>query len=220
MAQLRGVRETLAAVWYDTMVFDGMERGVTRLFGNAHVGDAELSNLQIAGQLGPGGPSIVRALGLRIPYTTRDEEDVLLDHFRVRPVMGDKPYGDYHGSLLSTGRNFAFEDWVTLRIQILYPDIRQKAKDGDCPIEVNDLESAAVALDWMLDRGEEIEAEIPQLPGYQFGRPIVVPTRQGFYAEVACARIDELRATWQSFEKNVPLMARVSFLGLLTREVL
>jgi hypothetical protein len=52
------------------------------------------------------------ALGLRLLNLTREQEDGLLDHFIVTPILGDRPYGERPGSLLSTMRHTLEDETV------------------------------------------------------------------------------------------------------------
>lgn len=220
--RLAGIRERFDRAWYDTVEFhagDG-EGWQYRMFGAANIGNQDLTNLQVPSQLARDRTAVVLAIGLHIPFTTRDEEDLLLDHFTLTPIIGDKRYGTYHGDLLST-RRIGFENWPDLRITFLQPQIWQLTKKHGYttkkPLEKDEL---YVALDWLLEKGIEIkEPELPTRPGYQLGRPIVIPVRQSFWAELVASRVPQLLRAWEGLDKDVPLLVRATFIGLETRDV-
>lgn len=101
MPRVTGVKERYDKIYYDT---HNIEAGQKISFFK----DVDLyrclhnTDVVIAGQFLDA--TVIFSFGVRLMGLTRDQEDVLLDDLMVQPVIRDKVFGPFPGSVLSTLR--------------------------------------------------------------------------------------------------------------------
>ena len=108
MPRLHGCVERRDKCYYDTHTMEpGQE---LRFMRDCKIGEYHHTNMEVRGQLVSDQTVFIFAVGLRLIGLSRDEEDLLLDHFIVTPCIGDHPFGPYPGSVCSTLRYVNEED--------------------------------------------------------------------------------------------------------------
>lgn len=211
MAKLHGIKEHLDHHLYDTVMVE--EASSYRLFGGEGRGDRWLTNMREPYQLQD--PFSVLGLGLRLLGLTRDEEDSLLDFFRVELWINDLPRCDVSGRLLSLQRT-TLENWLELRAVFLQPVIQKLAVKHNYEQPVVTPEDVQVAMDWLLQLqlpdGQEVTWEEPSIPwqGYQLRLPLIIPVRQTFFVELDVH--PTLLKRWKG-------QAQVTLFGIRTRDL-
>lgn len=124
---------------------------------------------------------VLISIGLRVLDAI--EETPILDRLIVTPIIGDKPYGPYPGALCS-----------------IFIDDKTKLQDfAEKELCKNDPQGR--------ECGKKNPIGFAIVPGYALLRPLVIPVRQSFYAEV------------QSGELPRAIELQVMFFGLLVRDV-
>jgi hypothetical protein len=196
--RLHNIRWRYDAAWYDTSV-DHRPGQTVPLFGDENIGNEWLTNLTHASQLSHDDTAVVCGVGLRIPHATIDEEDRLLDYFRVRLWSGRESNNTYRmlapwcGADLSTLRRHV-ENPDLLSAATIWPRIRWVARQNDCPFEIKDAETCLAAMDWLEEnsdarRGGRAINGVTQREqlGYRLVVPIVVAVRQPMGVIVAAS---------------------------------
>lgn len=160
-AELYRYQERYDSVVYDTETVEGGKH--YRFFGSPAIGLTHVTNMRFAGFFGHNKTFIIGSIGARLLGTTKDEEDVLLDHIAMRIVLGDKPYPIVMGPVASMLRElYAKEDAEELERVVDMPpetDERYRLTDKLYPAHFGYM-------------------------GAHLSRPIMIPTRLGFCVEV------------------------------------
>ena len=110
MPRFYGVRERRDKCFYDTHIMEPGQELRFMGYPDCQVGEYHRTNMEVVGQLASDQTAIIFAIGLRLIGLSRDEEDLLLDHFMVTPSIGYHSYGPYPGNVCSTLRYVNEED--------------------------------------------------------------------------------------------------------------